>query len=121
MRSVAGEARVSGLTCDVVVMRNMQLMSSEQPVASLYWLAFLLTEQCERSIDIAVEAVTSAGTSSPRRVVISKAVAAVRDEVAASACRTKSSRRDSQALPAGDWVLDDSTTKEQLERAMLGI
>jgi len=65
MRSVAGEAQVSGLTCDVVVMRNMQLMSSEQPVASLYWLAFLLTGQCERSIDIAVEAVTSAGTSSP--------------------------------------------------------
>jgi DNA-directed RNA polymerase specialized sigma24 family protein len=121
MRSATGEARTSGLTCSAVVMRNMQLMSSEQPVASLYWLAFLLTGQSERSIDIAVEAVTSAGTSSPRRVVISEALAAVRDEVAASACRTKSRQLRSQAVPAGHRTVDGVATRVQLERAMLGI
>jgi len=121
MRGAAGETRMTGLTADAVVMRNMQLMGSEHPFASLYWLAFLLTGQCERSIDIAVEAVTSAGAFSPRRMVIAKALAALRDELAASACRTKSRELHSAAMPAGDRTLDNFISKVQLERAMLGI
>lgn|SRR5215831_10796774 len=121
MRGAAGETRMTGLTADAVVMRNMQLMGSEHPFASLYWLAFLLTGQCERSIDIAVEAVTSAGAFSPRRMVIAKALAAVRYDVAASACRTRSREFRSEAIPAGDLALDGSISKAQLKRAMLGI
>ncbi len=97
----------------------------------LYWLAFLLTGHREASLDVAIEALDFQDDQNPsfstwmlawsRRVVIAKALAAIRDELAASARRTASKRAQKSALPPRKWVLDRHTTKVQLERALLAI
>jgi DNA-directed RNA polymerase specialized sigma24 family protein len=56
-----------------------------------------------------------------RRVVIAKALAAIRDQLAASARRTKSARPPKPALPDREWALDPGTSRACLERALLAI
>jgi DNA-directed RNA polymerase specialized sigma24 family protein len=97
----------------------------------IYWLAFLLTGHREPSLDVAIEALDfQDGANSffstwmlawSRRVVIAKALAAIRDELAASARRTASKRAQKSALPLRNWVLDHHATKVQLERALLAV
>jgi DNA-directed RNA polymerase specialized sigma24 family protein len=97
----------------------------------IYWLAFLLTGDRARSLEVSSEALASPDDRSPffatwmhawsRRVVIAKALAAMRDELAASARRTLSARLDKAALPARNWALAQGTTKLQLEAALLTI
>ena len=100
-------------------------------VADLYWLAFLLTGHRGLSIDVTLEAVAFPDEANSffsawmlawsRRVFIAKALAAIRDELAASARRTASKRLEKAALPPRNWTLDRDTTKAQLERALLAI
>jgi hypothetical protein len=110
----------------------MQIMSSEkQREADLHWLAFLLTGRRELSIDMAAaDAFPQDGASLTfstwmvtwsRRVIISKALAAIRDELAASALRTNSKHLRRPALPGRDWELDRDTTKVDLEKALFAI
>ncbi len=110
----------------------MQVMVSEkQREADLHWLAFLLTGRRGLSIDMAPESAAPEGGASltfstwmvtwSRRVVISKALATIRDEVAASVLRTKSKRLRKPALPGRDWELGPDTTRVDLERALLAI
>jgi DNA-directed RNA polymerase specialized sigma24 family protein len=112
--------------------RTVMLQGTEhQHAADLHWLAFLLTGDRELSLDLAVEAVTSQGGESEtfstwmlawsRRVVIAKALASIRDELAASARRTKLMRQPKVALPDRDWALDPGTGRADLERALLAI
>jgi DNA-directed RNA polymerase specialized sigma24 family protein len=99
-------------------------------VADLYWLAFLLTGHRGLSIDVTLEAVAFPDEANSffsawmlawsRRVFIAKALAAIRDELAASARRTASERLEKAALPPGNWTLDRDT-KVHLERALLAI
>jgi DNA-directed RNA polymerase specialized sigma24 family protein len=107
------------------------LEQANEGAADLYWLAFLLTGHRESSLDVAIEALDLQDDAHPffpawmlawsRRVVIAKALAAIRDELAASARRTASKRAQRSALSLRNWVLDRHTTKVQLERALLAI
>lgn len=98
--------------------------------ANLYWLAFLLTGRREASVDMAVEALDSPDGNPffsawmlawSRKVVIAKALAAVRQELAASARRMATVRRRNCAQVPRKWALRPDTTKVQLERALLAI
>ena len=118
---------------------GMQTPAPEQRrTADLHWLAFLLTGRRGLSIDIATEAATSFPAQSPeggqanpyfstwmrawsRRVVISKALAGIQGELAASARRVKLEPDHHAALPGRDWSLDPGTTKADLEKALLAI
>ena len=73
----------------------------------LYWLAFLLTERHDLSIDIAADTAVSGDYASPffadwmrgwqRRLVIGRALTAIHDELADSARRTQFARVTSSA------------------------
>lgn len=98
-----------------------------QTLTDIYRLAYFLTGKCEPVIDAMVEAADSSSdffsgwmTAWSRRVVISKALAGMRDELAASARRT-SCRRSRTELPSRDWSLSDATTADEFARAMLAI
>jgi DNA-directed RNA polymerase specialized sigma24 family protein len=98
-----------------------------QTLTDIYRLAYFLTGKCDAGLDATLEAVGSGGdffsgwmTAWSRRVVISKALAGMRDELAASARRT-SLTRSKMELPARDWALSSATTAEEFTRAMLAI
>jgi len=107
------------------------LDQSHKGAADLYRLAYLLTGQREVSVDVTLEAIDLGGDPASffsswmlawsRRVVIAKALAAIHDELAASARRTASKRSERTALPPPTWALDRHTTAVQLERALLAI
>jgi DNA-directed RNA polymerase specialized sigma24 family protein len=109
----------------------MPLEQAARHAGDLHFLAFLLTGNRETSVDIAVETVASQDAANPyfstwmqawsRRVVIAKALAAIRDELAVSARRTQLKRVNRPAMPPRDWSLDPGTTKVELERALLAI
>lgn len=104
---------------------------SNQHVADLHWLAFLLTGCCETSVDVVIETIASQDAEQPfvstwmrtwsRRLVIANALSAVHESLDASALRAETARVDKAALPARDWTLAEGTTKLQLERALLAI
>jgi DNA-directed RNA polymerase specialized sigma24 family protein len=97
----------------------------------IYRLAFLLTGHREPSFDLTVDALDFQDESNPffstwmlawsRRVFIAKALAAIRDELAASARRTASRRVEKHALPPRNWTLDRDMAKVGLESALLAI
>jgi DNA-directed RNA polymerase specialized sigma24 family protein len=99
--------------------------------ADFHWLAFLLTDSHDLSVEIAVEAVDAIDDSNPyfsawmlswaRRLVIAKALAKVRDQVADSARRTESMRPGKLPSIPRDWKLDPQATKTQLQEALLAI
>ncbi len=99
-------------------------------VTDLYWHAFLLTGAHDISIDIAADADLSQAGVNPffatwfrawsRKIVIANAVAAVRDELWASVRRTEVARVTGPA-PLQKWSLPASTTKTQIERALLAV
>jgi DNA-directed RNA polymerase specialized sigma24 family protein len=97
--------------------------------ADLHWLATLLTGCPEIAVDVTVQVIDSAGDPEvffsnwmlawARRLVVAKALAGVGRELAASACRTALKGEKHSALPPRSWVLDEGTTKSDLERALL--
>ena len=97
----------------------------------IYWLAFLLTGHHGISVDMTLEALPLPEDSNPffsnwmvawsRRVFIAKALAAIRNELAASARRTASEGAEKGALPPRNWTVGRDTTKVQLENALLAI
>jgi len=98
--------------------------------ANLYWLAFLLTGDREASVDAAVEALDSSDGNAffsawmlawSRKVVIAKALAAIRQELAESALRLASTRDSNYPAPPRNWSLAPGASKIQLERALLAI
>jgi DNA-directed RNA polymerase specialized sigma24 family protein len=99
--------------------------------ADLYWLAFLLTGRCEQSADLAIEVIDSTRgeisflseriVARSRRLVIAKALSAVRHELTESARCTGTAQAEKAGLPTRNWALDGNTTKAQLERALLAI
>jgi len=99
--------------------------------ADLYWLAFLLTGEQDISVDIAADAVVSGLDARPsfnewmlgwqRRLVIGKALTAIRDQLRNSALRTQLARVNGRAMPPSNWSLDPGTTKADLQQALLAI
>jgi DNA-directed RNA polymerase specialized sigma24 family protein len=99
--------------------------------ADLYWLTFLLTGRRDVSIDIAADAAASQDEGQPffaawmrawsRRIVIAKALAAIRDELAESARRTELARVDQSAARPRDWSLSPHMNKSRIEEALLAI
>jgi len=83
----------------------------------------------ETAVDVTVQVIDSAGDEKvffsnwmsawARRLVMAKALAAVGRELAASACRTALKGEKRSALPPRSWVLDEGTTKSDLEHALL--
>ena len=101
----------------------------KQSVADLYWLAALLTGSRGIAADVALQVIALQDESTgfaawihswSRRIVIAKALAAVRKELADSAARI-ASRRVSTAASSQIWMVDGETTKPELERALLSI
>ena len=99
--------------------------------ADLYWLAYLLTGRRDVSIDIAADAAVSRDEGEPffagwmrawsRRIVIAKALAAIRDELAESARRTELARVDESTARQPDWSLSPYLNKSRIEEALLAI
>jgi DNA-directed RNA polymerase specialized sigma24 family protein len=102
----------------------------EEVAVDLYWLAFFLTGRRDISIDITADAAASEDYASPffadwmdgwqRRLVIGKALTAIRGELAASARRTEIAHAIRSEIPR-KWSPGPDTTKADLERALLAI
>jgi DNA-directed RNA polymerase specialized sigma24 family protein len=110
-------------------MRMQTLEHPDREATRLYRLAYLLTGDEGTSLDVAL-AVIEDGASPffsqwmlawSRRVVISKALVAIRGELAASATRTAVRRADKRLLPAPGWTLSLDTNTADLDRALLTI
>jgi hypothetical protein len=109
--------------------------TTRKDAADLYWLAFVLTESQDLSIDIAADIAASEDQRSPlfadwmrgwqRRLVIGRALTAIHDELAASARRAQLTRDSSSAkgpaVPQRGWSLTPDTTKADLQEALLSI
>ena len=103
--------------------------NQKKTALDLYWLAFLLTGDREASIDIAVDVEPSEPDGNPffagwirawsRRLVIAKALSAIREELGESR-RAIDKARVSQA-PAPDAGYSPRITKARIEEALLGI
>jgi len=103
----------------------------KQYVADLHWLATLLTGCREIAAGITVQAIVRADEPNAffaswmhgwsRRILIAKAMNAVRGDLAASGRRAGLMRTDTPALPRHSWELDRETSKSDLERALLSI
>jgi len=112
-------------------MPTLALDRTQDHAANLYWLAFLLTGQREASVDATVEALDSPEGNAffsawmlawARKVVIAKALAAIRTELAASARRIASTRdRHCSPRQPRNWTLASDASKAELERALLAI
>jgi hypothetical protein len=97
----------------------------------LYWLAFLLTERHDLSIDIAADTAVSGDYPSPflaewmrgwqRQLVMGRALTTIHDELADSARRTQLARVNGSAPPPRNWSLSPDTTKADLQQALLSI
>jgi hypothetical protein len=103
-------------------MQTMQQVNN--CAADHYWLAFLLTsvDVVLEGLDFGADANSSSSTgmlARSRRVLVEKALVAIRDELAESARRTASTRAKKATLPPRSWALNPDVTKSQLERARL--
>lgn len=106
-------------------------VQAKQNAVNLHWLATVLTGSGEIAVGVTVEAVPASDDPDAvfsawmrawsRRLVIARALTAVREELAESARRTALRRFEKSAIPPRSWVLDPGTTKSDLERALLSI
>src|SRR5262249_54039765 len=95
------------------------------------WLAFLLTGRRDLSIGIAVDTFVSQKEANryfatwmlgwSRKIVLAKALAAIRDELAESARRMELASVNSWDGAPRDWSLGPGTTKTHVEEALLGM
>ena len=101
------------------------------PASNLYWIAFLLTARVELSFSVVTEVLDSDNgielISSPqglphlRRRVITKALEAIREEVAASAQQTALQSSDRTVMPLSSWFIGPDISPAQLEEAFFTI
>jgi len=102
-----------------------------QCAADLYSLAFLITRDTDASIEIATEALALQNSAasffsdqtrrSARKLVIAEALAAIADEIPASARRVARSRWQEPDFAPGSGAFGHDMTKAELERALLAI
>lgn len=99
--------------------------------SSLYWLAFLLTARSELSLNVTVEVLESENgfelMFSPRtlpqvrRRVITRALAAIQEEVTAGAEQIELQPSDQIALPFANWSVIPFISQTQFEETVLAI
>jgi DNA-directed RNA polymerase specialized sigma24 family protein len=99
--------------------------------SELYWLAYLLTGHRESSLDAVMEVVDASDDANPffnnwmaawaRKVVIAKALSAIRSELAESARRLDLAPQKDHTPRSRNWSLDEDSSKVDLERALLAI
>ena len=104
---------------------------TKKDASDLYRLAFLLTGRPDISIDVASDTVVSQYKGNAffsdwmqawsRRIVVAKALGAVRHEVAESVRRVKSARADRSEPISQGWTLRPDTTKAEVEEALLDL
>jgi DNA-directed RNA polymerase specialized sigma24 family protein len=109
----------------------MKTLKQVRHRADLHWLAFLLTGHHEIAFDVTEQTIDLTDgrnrsfstwmVSWSRRLVIARALAAVRQDLARSARRTTLRPTENPEFPPPSWVLDAGTTKSDLERALLPI
>jgi DNA-directed RNA polymerase specialized sigma24 family protein len=112
-----------------IAMKTLQQV--RHSAADLHWLAFLLTGRREIAVDATAQAIDLTDgrngffstwmVSWSRRLVIARALAAVREDLARSVRRTALRHSETSEVPPPSWVLDEGTTKSDLERALLPI
>jgi DNA-directed RNA polymerase specialized sigma24 family protein len=121
-----------GFTAMIETAKNSKTIEDiRKDATDLYWLAFLLTERHDLSIDIAADTAVSEDYASPffaewmrgwqRRLVIERALTAIHDELADSARRIQPARINGSAAPPRNWSLSPDTTKADLQEALLSI
>src|SRR6185436_16912136 len=104
----------------------------EEQHAELYWLAFLLTGDRERSGDALIRALdfkdgdntTFRGfmISWARKLVIAEALAAIDFELRQSALRLQTpDPAEPPAVPPRGWISGQSITRPEFERALLSL
>lgn len=110
-----------------------QITEAKNRAAALYRLAFLMTGDRARSLDLTLEAIDSADCEESffsswivawsQRLAIAKALAGTRAELAASARRTASLRNEKASLPPRDrpFDADADRTAGMIESALLAI
>jgi DNA-directed RNA polymerase specialized sigma24 family protein len=117
-----------GFTHEEGAMHRLDIAT--QGAADLHWLATLLTGSRDIAADVTAQVIAPPKDSNAfsswmnawsRQLVIGKALAAVREDLAASARRMDSARPDKSSLPDPSWALDRQTTKSDLEQALLQI
>ena len=107
------------------------LDQAKRNCADLHWLATLLTGCPEIATDVTFQAIAPTQDANAffsdwmhawsRRIVMAKALSAVREDLARSARRTVTGHREHAEFPAQSWTLDRQTTRPDLERALLTI
>ncbi|PWU09181.1 MAG: hypothetical protein C5B51_06600 [Terriglobia bacterium] len=107
------------------------LEQARQNVADLHWLATLLTGCRETATEVTFQALAREADEDTffstwmhawsRKLVIAKALAAVRDDLDRSASRMELRRAEKYDLPPRSWTLLGEITKSDLERALLQI
>ena len=107
------------------------LEQAKRNVADLHWLATLLTGRPEIATELTFQAIAPAEDANAffstwilawsRRIVIAKALAVVREDLARSARQMEVRRADKLNLPPRSWTLEPGTTTTNLERALLRI
>jgi hypothetical protein len=129
--SYSGKQNIQDILEQVGDTGMQTLEQANKRVANLYWLAFLLTGSPGLSVDVTLAAVAFQDDANPffsvwmlawsRRVFIAKALAWIRDALAASARRTTTRRAEKAVLPPRNWTLDLDTLKVQVESALRAI
>ena len=114
---------------DTEAMKSAEYLKRD--AAHLYSLAFLLTGRRDVSIDIAADSAISENYPNSffadwirdwrRRLVIGKALTAIRHELADSARRTRRARVNASAAWPRNWSTGLAVTKTDLESALLAI
>jgi len=115
----------------MIEVENPETKNVTKNAADLYWLAFLLTGPSDVSIDIAADTVLLQDNANPffaswmrswaRRIAIAKALTKIREELTASARRTKSARIRKSAVAPSNWSLPAETSKARIEEALLAM
>jgi DNA-directed RNA polymerase specialized sigma24 family protein len=110
-------------------MRSLKQVESQ--AADHYWLAFLLTGNREASLDAAVDAAELRADANPffatwllrwsRKIAISKALSAIREELRTSSGRVPDRLAKTRVSAPKNWSLSRDTTKLHLERALLAM
>ena len=112
---------------------HLMTAQAKNRAAALYRLAFLMTGDRARSLDVTLEAMDSGDSTDSffsgwmlawsQRLVIARALASIRDELAASARRTALLRIEKFELPSRSRFFDPDAdgAARQIESALLDI
>ncbi len=102
----------------------------KKDAADLYWLAYLLTGNCDVSIGIAADSAVFDDPKDPfftdwmgawrRRLAIAKALNTIHDKLADSKSRTEQAHFHGSAMPR-NWLPNPDVTKADIEKALLAI